>query len=517
MLNEVLHLFIDQHTFFFKLTLEHIGLSVISVLLATGLGLSIGMLISEQRNTSTFVLSLINVIYTIPSISMLGFLIPLSGIGNLTAVIALTVYALLPMVRNTYIGLTTIDPQLIEAAEGMGMTSRQMMLRIKLPLALPVIFSGLRNMVIMTIALAGIASFIGAGGLGVAVFRGITTNNQAMTIAGSLLIALLALLAEGVAIVVERFYKRYRARQIRQFERPSYTWKPFFAIGLVILLGIGVFQYQKEDTDTIHIATKPMTEQYILGHMLKMLIESKTDLNVDLTTGVGGGTNNIQPGMVDKSFDIYPEYTGTGWNMVLKKERRYHEELFPALTKAYADQFHFSWLGGYGFENTYCMLVRRDIAEKYQLKTISDVARYASQLSFGANYDFFERPDGMQGLQKMYGFQFGKTVDMDISLRYQALANQQVDVIMGYTTDALFSQADVVAVKDDKTYFPSYYCYNVVRDEVLTEHPDLEKVFMSTKNLLNNKEMSRLNYAVEVQKKSPKDVARQYLKDKQLI
>lgn len=193
--------------FYIKLALEHLGISMLSILIAGVLGLFIGVFISKYKGTSGVVLTFINIIYTIPSISLLGFLIPFSGIGNTTAVIALTVYALLPMVRNTHTGILHIDPSILEAARGMGSTDFQVLYKIQLPLALPVIISGLRNMVVMTIALAGIASFIGAGGLGVAIYRGITTNNMAMTICGSLLIAIIAFLMDFLIGGIEHFLR----------------------------------------------------------------------------------------------------------------------------------------------------------------------------------------------------------------------------------------------------------------------------------------------------------------------
>lgn len=195
-ISELIKLYIERYDFFLKLTLEHLKISGISIIIATLIGGILGILISEYKKTSTLVLSITNFLYTIPSISLLGFLIPFSGIGNTTAIIALTIYALLPMIRNTYAGIDNIDKSIIESARGMGSTEFQILYKIKIPLATTVILAGFKNMVVMTIALAGIASFIGAGGLGVAVYRGITTNNQTMTIAGSLLIALLALLCD---------------------------------------------------------------------------------------------------------------------------------------------------------------------------------------------------------------------------------------------------------------------------------------------------------------------------------
>jgi osmoprotectant transport system permease protein len=209
-MKELIILYVERFEWFLTLTLQHIQLSFISVLFATVIGLFLGVFISEYKRISKFVMGFTNVIYTIPSISLLGFLIPLSGIGDVTAIIALTVYALLPMIRNTHTGIDTIDPDIIEAAKGMGCTSFQILFKVKLPLALIVIIAGFRNMVVMTIALAGIASYIGAGGLGVAVYRGITMNNQTMTVAGSLLIALLALSFDYVIGEFEKYIKKKR-------------------------------------------------------------------------------------------------------------------------------------------------------------------------------------------------------------------------------------------------------------------------------------------------------------------
>lgn len=210
MIKDIFVLYADRWKFFLSLTWEHIQISVISIVGAIIIGLGLGIMISQYRKSASTVLGLTNLIYTIPSIALFGFLIPFSGIGNTTAIIALTVYALLPMVRNTYTGITGIDKEIIEAARGMGSTPFQILWRIKLPLAFPIILSGIRNMMVMTIALAGIAAFIGAGGLGVAIYRGITTNNSTLTVAGSVLIALLALLADWGVGAYERHIKKKR-------------------------------------------------------------------------------------------------------------------------------------------------------------------------------------------------------------------------------------------------------------------------------------------------------------------
>ena len=222
MIQEVWTLLSERSSFFLGLCGEHLAISLTAIIIAMIAGGALGIFMSEYRKTSRIIMPIVNFLYTIPSISMLGFLIPLSGIGNVTAVLALTLYALLPMVRSTYTGITNVDASIIEAAEGMGSTRNQILWRIKLPLAFPVILSGIRNMVVMTLALAGIASFIGAGGLGVAIYRGITTNNAAMTVAGSLLIALLALVFDFILGMIEKRGKRHSKAKGKSFrKKPS--------------------------------------------------------------------------------------------------------------------------------------------------------------------------------------------------------------------------------------------------------------------------------------------------------
>ena len=505
MIKEMWILLLSKKEFFFNLIWKHIEISLAAILIAVFFGGIIGILISEFQKTAKPTLGVINFLYTIPSISMLGFLIPFSGVGNATAIIALTIYVLLPMVRNTHTGITNVDTAILEAAEGMGSTRLQMLFKIKLPLALPVILSGIRSMVTMTIALAGIASFIGAGGLGVAIYRGITTNNTAMTMVGSLLIAILALFFDFLLGFIEKRLNK-RGKRAKKANRVMVS---VAALLITCIIIITAFPTRKKET--IHIATKPMTEQYILGEMLDILIEQKTNLNVELTQGVGGGTSNIEPGMESGEFDIYPEYTGTGWNMVLKKDGIYKENLFDAMQKQYKNKLQMQWVGMYGFNNTYGIVVRREIAEKYHLKNYSDLKAVANQLVFGAEYDFFEREDGYDALCKAYGLTFKKTMDMDIGLKYKALNKGKIDVMVIFTTDGQLSVSDVTVLNDDKHFYPSYLCGNVIRTEVLKEHPELNDIFQSLTNTISDEAMAKMNYEVESEDKEPREVAREFL------
>ena len=207
-IRSVLSLYIERSDWFLSLLADHIRLSATAIGIAGIIGFTIGVIISEKRRFASVIIGICNMCYTVPAISMLGLLIPFLGIGNTTAITALSIYAIMPMVRNTYTGLTTIDEDIIEAARGMGSTDLQIMLRVKVPLALVTILSGIRQMTVMTISMAGIASFVGASGLGVAVFRGISVFNPAMTFAGGLLIALLAIVSDNLLGLLERILKK---------------------------------------------------------------------------------------------------------------------------------------------------------------------------------------------------------------------------------------------------------------------------------------------------------------------
>lgn len=210
LVQSILTLYVERWEWFAELLGAHILLSVTAISIAGILGLCLGILIAEYEKLAPVVIGMCNIFYTIPAISLLGILIPFLGIGDKTAVTALSIYAMMPMVRNTYAGITSIDKEIVEAARGMGSTRLQILFRIKLPLADSIILTGIRSMAVMTISVGGIASFIGAGGLGVAIYRGITIYNPAMTFAGSLLIALLALSSDFLIGCVEKNRKKRR-------------------------------------------------------------------------------------------------------------------------------------------------------------------------------------------------------------------------------------------------------------------------------------------------------------------
>lgn len=508
MIKDIIDNLVNNSNFYIDLIGSHIKITLIAVLLAIVLGLIIGIFISEHRKYASVLIGVVNVVYTVPSIALLGFLIPFTGIGNTTAIIAITIYGLLPIVRSTYIGIVNIDEKIIEASEAMGSSKSQILYKIKLPLAMPIILSAIRNMVTMTIALAGIASFVGAGGLGVAIYRGITTNNKILIFNGSIIIALLALFFDFVLALVEK----------RILSRKKISKSKIISVFIVILIVISsLFIGNMNRNKTIHLASKPTTEGYILAEISRLLIEDKTKLHVKVTHGVGGGTSNLHPALVKGDFDLYPEYTGTSWQVVLKRKDTYNESMFNNLVGEYEKRYQATWLGMFGFNNTYGLGIHKDLASKYNLKTYSDLSKYASELVFGAEYDFFEREDGFNALAKAYNFKFKNQIDMDNGLKYQALLDKKIDVMTIFTTDGRLSNPNIVVLKDDLNFYPSYKAGMVIRQDVLKKHPELKDVLKLLDNLLDEKTISKLNDQVETNKEKPEDVAKKFLKERKLI
>lgn len=299
------------------------------------------------------------------------------------------------------------------------------------------------------------------------------------------------------------------------------TFKSRIAVLLTMTMVLLAFTAcgSSEETKPVQIATKPMTEQYILGEMLRMLIEEKAGYPVEITKGVGGGTSNIHPAMEKGEFDLYPEYTSSGWMMVLEHETKgvSDEEMFEQLKSEYSENYGMTWVGLYGFNNTFAIAVSKKTADQYKLNTGSDLANVSDKLVFGGNPDYIERPDGFEALCKSYGYKFKDVKDIDIGLKYKALEQGDIDVTNGFTTDAQLSRDDVKVLEDDKHYQANYFCSTVVREDALERYPKLEEVLMLMDGILTDREMAALNDQVENQGKTDVEAAKAFLVEKGLL
>jgi len=291
-----------------------------------------------------------------------------------------------------------------------------------------------------------------------------------------------------------------------------------FSVGLLLLVLIFSLVGCTQSDKQVVVASKPHTEQYILAEMISQLIEAHTDIKVVRNLGIGGGTSNIHPAMLKGEIDIYPEYTGTGWLFMLKRELiNDPNELYKAVKEEYQKEYNITWLDLYGFNDTYALAVKKTLAEELNLETYSDLAGKSNQLTFGAEYDFYEREDGFPGLVNTYGFDFKDTKELDIGLKYQAIATDQVDVINAFSTDGLLQKHDLKVLVDEKNFFPAYHAATLVRNETLEKYPELKEVLNKLSGKISEEEMTQLNYYVENDKKDPKDVAKEFLEGKGLL
>lgn len=511
----------ERYEYLYELLVQHILLSLAAIVIITVIGVATGIAILYKPKFNGPVLGTVNFLYTIPSIAMFGLFIPLIGIGYNNALIVLIIYGLLPIIRNTYTGLNVVDPLLLDAAKGMGANPWQVFSRVRWPLAFPTIVSGFRTMVVMTIALAGLASFIGAGGLGQAIYRGINTNNSALILIGSISVALLALVADLTIGGIEKSLKNKKGETgKRKRKRKRNVWLRY--IGLFVVAAIGLFllitNIGKSSDRTIVVATKPTAEQYILGEIISQLVEDNTDIKVVRKYGIGGGVSNIHPAMLKGEIDIYPEYTGTAWLFVLKEPQINNpDSLFLLLKTAYAEKFSLSWICRLGFNNTFTLALPESVAKENSIQTFSELANKSNNFIFGAEFDFFEREDGFGGLKNIYPFNFKNIVELDINLKFQALQNNTVDVINAFSTDSRIKQMNLRVLKDDMQFFTAYQAGIVARNETLQKFPELNGVLKELEELINDSTMLQLNYEVEIEKRSPDEVARTFLKSHRLI
>ncbi len=272
------------------------------------------------------------------------------------------------------------------------------------------------------------------------------------------------------------------------------------------------------DQQKVVVGSKPHAEQYILAEMISLLIEEKTDLAVEQKLGIGGGTSNLHPAMLAGDIDIYPEYTGTGWLFVLQMDLiEQPDELYAAVKEEYEKEFGITWLGRYGFNNTYALAVRNEFADRYGLKTYSDLAEVSHELVFGAEYDFFERDDGFDALSAAYGLNFRDTRELDIGLKYQAIGSKRVDVINAFSTDGLLAEHDITVLEDDKFFFPSYEAATIILTSTLEKYPQLEDVLNLLAGAVSDEAMTRMNYRVEEVNEDPRAVAREFLMEAGLL
>lgn len=496
---------------------EHIYLSLISVGLAIVISVPLGIFLTRHQKIADPVIGITAVFQTIPSLALLVFLVPFIGTGKLPAIIALTVYGLLPILRNTYLGVRGVDRSVIEAGIGMGMTNRQVLWMIELPLALNVIMGGIRTAVVLIVGVATIAGLIGAGGLGDLIFRGLQTYNSGLILGGAIPSALLAILFD---FILKRLEVNVTPTGVQKENVPTkrkgrlVRWA---AVGLALLLAAMVFAFPTGGKDTITITGKNFTEQEIMVYIMGHLIEAHTDLNVEYESFLGG-TAPVFDGVRTGNYDLYVEYTGTGLMNILEEDvNNDPDEVYDIVKQKFKEKYDLVWLKPIGFNNTYTLTIREADAKKWGVETISDLRKVAADLTLASEPEFSERKDGYPGLQKLYNIRFAKTQTMDAGIMYSAIKNGKVDVIDAYATDGRIPAFNLKVLKDDKKLFPPYYAAPVIRADTLEKHPELEEVLNLLAGRIDDEKMQELNAQVDIDKQPYEEVAIKFLKEEGLI
>src|SRR5712664_1690568 len=509
---------------------QHLWLVSISIGIAIFIGLPLGILITRRKRLRGPVLGIANVMQTIPSLALFGFLIPLpfiGGIGPRTAIVALVFYALLPIIRNTVTGILGVDGAVREAAVAMGMTDRQVLFKVELPLAMSVILTGVRVAVVITIGVAIIAAEVGAGGLGEYIFRGLRMNDNRLLLAGAVPSALMALVADFGFGLIER---RFDPGAQRTSRRPRRVLAVAVLLIGVVMLGYATWRGLHNRSSSsprqghVTLGSKDFTESVLLAEIVAQMLEAK-NIEVDRRFDLGG--NLAHSALVGGQIDLYPEYTGTSFTAILHHQPITDPKaVYDQVRREYSNQFNLWVSDPLGFDNTFAILVRGEDARRLNLKTISDAAKYARQWRAGFGHDFMVRQDGYPGFSRSYGLQFSSVSDMSLDLTYTALSTHKVDMIAGNSTDGRIAGLDLVQLEDDKHYFPPYEAVFVIRRDVEDLAPDvsgaqfvhpLVLVMMKLEGAISTDEMRKLNFEVDSQKRDKKNVVREWLKAKRLV
>jgi osmoprotectant transport system permease protein len=492
---------VERRAEFADLLAQHLVLVLLATAIAAGVGLPAGIALARAPRLARAVLGLAGVVQTIPSLALFGLLLPLpllGGIGAKSAVLALVLYALLPILRNTVTGLAQLDPTLLDAATAMGMTPGQRLRLVELPLALPVVLAGVRLAAVVTVGTATIAAAIGAGGLGTYVFRGLATLDLRLVLLGAVPSALLALAVDALLARVEHARRPGRAALL-------------LLVLSLVTLAVAASSAWRGSRATVVVGSKNFTEQLVLGEIVAQQLEARgfavrRRLNL-------GGTALCHAALLRGDLDVYVEYTGTAWTDVLRGAPSSDPRAVLDGVRAGYAPLGLTVGRPLGFDNTFALVMRRDVAERWGVARLSDLAPHAARLRVGLFGEFLERADGLPGLLRTYGFALGvKPREMDLGLLYPALQQDRIDLAVGSATDGLIAALDLVVLEDDRRYFPPYDAVPVARTAALDAHPGLRAALDGLGGRLDAASMRRLNDAVDREHRAPADVARDWLR-----
>ncbi len=499
----------------------HVALSGTALLLSVGISLPLALRIARSPRLFVPIVTGAGIIQTIPSLALLALMVPaLGAFGFWPALVALVLYGMLPVVRNTVTGVTSVQAELVEAATGLGMTPRQVLLKVELPIALPVIVAGVRTSAVWLVGTATLATPVGQTSLGNYVFGGLQTRNWTAVLVGCAAAAALSVALDVLLALLERGV---------QDKRPQFLAGA--AAGLTVIFGggallpflcradAGVPRADVQATTSgshptlvtsVRVGSKTFTEQYILSAMIEERLMA-SGIQVERASSLG--STIAFDALTKGDIDVYVDYTGTLWSGAMKREDVAPAWQVQAEVSGYVAREHgVRALGALGFENAYALAMRRERAAALGVRSISDLAAHAPALGLGSDFEFFSRPEWSR-LVRTYGLTFARRQSFDATFMYDAVKAGEVDVVTAFSSDGRIAAHDLVVLTDDQGAFPPY-------DAILLLSPrvaDDARVVGALQSLVGAIDVERMRQANllvdrDEDKKTPLDAAR-FLED----
>ena len=502
-----------------SLVWEHLFIVLAASVLSIAIGLPLGILAYVYPRARAVILRVVDILQTIPSLALLGIIMVFIGPGKPTVITGITLYSLLPIVRNTCLGLQEVDPGVKEAARGMGMSKPYRTLMVEFPLAFPTVFTGIRIAVVNAIGTAVFAAYVGGGGLGGIINRGIRIQDMSLILSGTGALMVIAIVLD---LLMGRFEKQMRASR----GGSKRMWVPVAAMLLAFVLLLPYGLGRGGGDSELLLYDGDYSETQIMHHMVKMLVEDRTDLTVTIQDQMSQ-VNNFKSLIGDgHTCDLMISYDGTLLTTFLQLDTADVPEgvsIYDYANQVAGERYGLRLLEKLGFDNTYAIAVPQTVADQYGLEAVSDLIPVADQLVFGAEHEFFTQEGSMKfgPFTAFYGLDFKDVMSVDVSLKYAAAEKGSFDVTEVYATDGLNRKAGLKVLEDDRSFFPDYNGALLVREDTFEKFaetaPELEEVLNLLAGRIANDDMVEMTYQVDVLGRAVDDVAREFLVSRGLL
>ena len=495
-----------------SLICEHLFIVLAASILSIAIGLPLGIWAYVSKTARPAILRAVDLLQTIPSLALLGIIMVFLDPGKLTVIIGITLYSLLPIVRNTCLGLQEVDPGVKEAARGMGMSKPYRVLMVEFPLAFPTVFTGIRIAVVNAIGTAVFAAFVGGGGLGGVITQAIRISDMKLILAATGVLMV-------IAVVLDLLMGWFETQMHKDRGGSRKMWIPVAAILLAFCL---LLPYGRGSSGDLMLYDGDYSETQLMHHMVKMLVEDQTDMTVTIQDQMSQVNNFNALNGDSHTCDLMISYDGTLLTTFFHQDVTDVPEgmsIYDYVNQVAQEEYGMRLLEKLGFDNTYAIAVPQAVADQYGLETISDLVPVADQLTFGAEQGFFTLEGSMKygPFTEFYGLNFRNPVSVDLGLKYAAVENGSFDVTVVYATDGLNRKAGLKILEDDKSFFPDYNGAFLVREDVLEKYPELEGILNQLAGEIPTEQMAELTYQVDVLGRTVDDVAREFLVSQGLL